>query len=84
MLKRTLFGLLAAALLLAVPASFQPVQATTYTLRYSDIGPPRGPPMTLSEAMTAAATRRETSPPHAARSGLYPQIKTRTYDLCDR
>ena len=43
MFKRTIFGLLAAALLLAVAASFQPVQAKNYNLRYSDIGPPRGP-----------------------------------------
>ncbi|MCH7478644.1 MAG: C4-dicarboxylate TRAP transporter substrate-binding protein [SAR324 cluster bacterium] len=43
MLRKALFGILATAVLLASPASFQAVQAQTYTLRYSDIGPPRGP-----------------------------------------
>lgn len=43
MLRQTLFTFLAAALLFSLTASFQPVEAKTYNLRYSDIGPPRGP-----------------------------------------
>lgn len=43
MFRKALFGILATAVLLAAPVSFQAVQAQTYTLRYSDIGPPRGP-----------------------------------------
>ena len=43
MLRKFLFAFLAAAILLSVLANFQPVQAKNYVLRYSDIGPPRGP-----------------------------------------
>jgi TRAP-type C4-dicarboxylate transport system substrate-binding protein len=43
MSKRILFGLFAAAILLAVPAGPQVAHAKNYILKYSDIGPPRGP-----------------------------------------
>lgn len=43
MTRGFLIALLAAAVFLVAPASFQDSIAKTYTLRYSDIGPPRGP-----------------------------------------
>jgi TRAP-type C4-dicarboxylate transport system substrate-binding protein len=43
MLRQTLFVFLAATLFFSVTANYQPVQAKNYTLKYSDIGPPRGP-----------------------------------------
>ncbi len=43
MLRISLLGLFAAALILVAPMSVKPVKAKNYELRYSDIGPPRGP-----------------------------------------
>ncbi len=43
MLRIALLGSLAAALMLISPVSVQPVLAKNYVLKYSDIGPPRGP-----------------------------------------
>lgn len=43
MFKTALIGLTAAAVLLVAPVSVAPVVAKDYVLRYSDIGPPRGP-----------------------------------------
>ncbi|MBN4083129.1 C4-dicarboxylate TRAP transporter substrate-binding protein [bacterium AH-315-B06] len=43
MLRSVVLGSFAAAVMLAGPVAVQPVAAKTYTLKYSDIGPPRGP-----------------------------------------
>ena len=43
MFRIALLGLTAAAVLLVAPVSVAPVFAKDYVLRYSDIGPPRGP-----------------------------------------
>ena len=43
MLRRTIVGLLAAVMILSVLGSLQPLLAKNYTLRFTDIGPPRGP-----------------------------------------
>ena len=43
MFRNALFGLVAVAVLMVAPATVQNVYAKSYTLRYSDIGPPRGP-----------------------------------------
>ena len=43
MIRLALIGFFAAAMLLAVPNGISIAEAKNYTLRYSDIGPPRGP-----------------------------------------
>lgn len=43
MLKHVLYGFTAAAVLAMGPAGMKDASAETYNLRYSDIGPPRGP-----------------------------------------
>ena len=43
MYRTILLGFAAAAVLLVAPVSVAPVDAKDYVLRYSDIGPPRGP-----------------------------------------
>ena len=43
MLRLVLCGVIALAAFLSAPNSISPVEAKTYNLRYSDLGPPRGP-----------------------------------------
>ena len=58
MFRTAIFGAIAFALLFTAPISIPTADAKVYTLRYSDIGPPRGPRAESLKWWAAALEKR--------------------------